>query len=152
MRKVMLAAVLAMVCGSLAAHDPPEPIGWGGGFSSGLVIAGGPVLVEVRAIDESREVVLDTKFVVLDATRAGDSAIEVFAPGILEHESHAQMRFQLQAGEHLEIELLPDRRSSPSSGSEAPAPPPSVTIAVSEAGFVSLDSSKVLGGPRPAEP
>ena len=148
MKRVTFLAFLAMTCGSSAAQtDPPEAIGWGGGFSGGLVLVGGPILVEVRAVDATRDIVLDTKFLLFDPARAEDSAIGMYDAGVLEHESHAQMRLQLREDERFFVEWLRDRQQHREKGLEASSPVAAVTITVRDAGIVALEDSPLAGQP-----
>ena len=110
MDRIMKTALLTVM---LWAHSPAtsgDEVKWGpyGGF---VAIEGGPVMVEVEALDASREVVLSRKIILLDESVGGEQAIRVYEPGVLNHEEHAQMRFRLQKGEQLFLELLHKKRA-----------------------------------------
>ncbi len=75
-------------------------------ISGYMAIEGNLALVEVRAVDDSRDNVLSTKFLWLESDPADGEPVKVFEPGELAHENHAQVRLQLQEGERFGVDLL----------------------------------------------
>lgn len=129
-------------------------------YSATMIVDGERLLVEVLALDESRDHVLATRYLVVDATAAAGLALQIFEPGVLGFEAHAQVSLQLREGDYFHLEM-----QGRSSEAKAQAPVVEVTISVREGEILARDVGSIvlknlpatvpkgkIGTPSPWEP
>lgn len=133
-----LSAFLLSALPLLAAGGTPSP--WEP-YGATMVIEGERVLVEVKAVDETRHHVLATKYLLLEVTRGSRSSLQIFEAGVLEHEDHAQVRLRLREGDYFALEML----ERPAAAREDKPPAVTVSITVREDEILARGSAD--GGP-----
>ena len=124
MKRIVIILFLSSLLPLMAQAQDWDPIS---GF---MAIEGNLALIEVRAVDESRDKVLSTRFLWLESDPTDREPVTIFEPGVLAHEDHAQVRLQLQEGEHFSIDLLSREATVDSDDDDDPTLKVAVTITV----------------------